>query len=446
MYQQRQSAFEADDLMNASMKKACVGVGAKKLTNLSVNVEKQRLNTKVVTHLEHYAAKLREHEGSFVMQQSQATKMLESPDADITRTAQNLLSEGLQMWRACKDHIDAMIAKMTTWQKEMYAADTVEQVQVVAVLIHNSSKTLNMEATKRFREFLVQLCKTQRESGANIARKSAGARLQKEKDERPKPPLWLILMADERDDVNIAQSIFETKAGVRASASGFASIIGFETVLSNGKVKSAIKANRNAIAKGVSSCKTPLVFSVQSWNRFRGILVSSMSADLFTQPSLPRVAWASRVVNLEVISTDNTNVEISWGAFGMMENRMVLHGDMTVHGFFDSHIPGDNFSDKRNYLIQTGPQELARLLALGGFRAQFINGISTNGDSILSMPTGFVFITACSECSYVRWSFSGDQGDALRAKVALQHIIDSFPEKKQTAGYVDYARFLGLRV
>ena len=104
---------------------------------------------------------------------------------------------------------------------------------------------------------------------------------------------------------------------------------------------------------------------------------------------------------------------------------MVLHGDMTVHGFFDSHIPGDNFSDKRNYLIQTGPQEWARLLALGGFRAQFINGISTNGDSILSLPTGFVFITACSECSYVRWSFSGDQGDALRAKVALQHIIDS---------------------
>ena len=139
-------------------------------------------------------------------------------------------------------------------------------------------------------------------------------------------------------------------------------------------------------------------------------------------------------MNLEVVSTDNTNVEVSWGSFGMMENRLILSGDMTVHGFQDSHIPGDNFSDKRNYLIQTGPQELTRLLGLGGFRAQFVHGISITGDCILSLPTGFVFITACSDCNYVRWSFSGDQGDAVRAKVALQNIIDSFPEKKQTAG------------
>ncbi len=183
-----------------------------------------------------------------------------------------------------------------------------------------------------------------------------------------------------------------------------------------------------------------------SWNKFRGVLVSSMSADLFTQPSLPRAAWSTSVINLEVISTDNTNVEISWGSFGMMENRMILQGDMTVHGFKDSHIPGDTFSDKRNYLIQTGSQELTRLLALGSFRAQFTNGITITGDCILSLPTGFVFITACSDCNYVRWSFSGDQGDAVRAKVSLQNIIDCFPEKKQTSGYVDYARFLGLRV
>jgi hypothetical protein len=192
--------------------------------------------------------------------------------------------------------------------------------------------------------------------------------------------------------------------------------------------------------------QNPLVFSVPTWNKFKGMLVSSMSADLFTQPSLPRAAWSSSIINLEVISTDNTNVEIGWGSFGMMENRMILQGDMTVHGFKDSHIPGDTFADKRSYLIQTGPEELARLLQLGGFRAQFVNGITMTGDCILSLPTGFVFITACSDCNYLRWSFSGDQGDAVRAKVSLQNIIDSFPEKKQTAGYVDYARFLGLRV
>jgi hypothetical protein len=192
--------------------------------------------------------------------------------------------------------------------------------------------------------------------------------------------------------------------------------------------------------------QNPLVFSVPSWNKFKGVLVSSMSADLFTQPSLPRAAWSTSVINLEVISTDNTNVEISWGSFGMMENRMILQGDMTVHGFKDSHIPGDTFSDKRNYLIQTGQEELTRLLALGGFRAQFVNGITMTGDCVISLPTGFVFITACSDCNYLRWSFSGDHSDAVRAKVSLQNIIDSFPEKKQTSGYVDYARFLGLRV
>ena len=89
-------------------------------------------------------------------------------------------------------------------------------------------------------------------------------------------------MKDEHENINIAQSCFETKAGVRASASGCESIVSFDAITSNGKVKAAMKANRVCIAKGVSSCKTPLVFSVPSWSKFKGVLVSSMSADLFT--------------------------------------------------------------------------------------------------------------------------------------------------------------------
>ena len=80
---------------------------------------------------------------------------------------------------------------------------------------------------------------------------------------------------------------------------------------------------------------------------------------------------------------------------------------MTVHGFKDSHIPGDTFSDKRNYLIQTGQEELTRLLALGGFRAQFANGITMTGDCVISLSTGFVFTTACSDCNDLRWSLLG---------------------------------------
>ena len=199
--------------MHASMKKSGDGLGGtKKLSTLSVNVEKQRLNTKVIGHLETYAAKLKEHEGNFDTQQSKATKMLESPDSEVTKCAQNLLDEGIQKWRACREHIEGMIAKATTWQTEMHAQETVEQVHVVSALILTASKTLNMEATKSFRDFLVQLGKTQRESGAVIARKAAGAGDKKDKANRPKPALWAILMKDEHEDINIAASCFETKA------------------------------------------------------------------------------------------------------------------------------------------------------------------------------------------------------------------------------------------
>ncbi len=74
-----------------------------------------------------------------------------------------------------------MIAKATTWQTEMHAQETVEKVHVVSALILTASKTLNLEATKSFMDFSVQLGKTQREGGAAIAHKAAGARGKKDK-------------------------------------------------------------------------------------------------------------------------------------------------------------------------------------------------------------------------------------------------------------------------
>ena len=248
------------------------------------------------------------------------------------------------------------------------------------------------------------------------------------------------------DNHNVAESVFEVKAGVRAATAGVCNVASFELLAQNPKVKAAIANNRKHLKNGVSATKTALVFSAPSFNKLKAAMAAATSAELFSMVTLPRATWTSVVSGFELISTDDASVEVCWGHLGMMENRLLLSGDMTVHGYRASQIPGDTYADKRNYLIQTTKQELAEKLDSSGFRVVFHDGMDAMGNCIVSIPTGYIIMTAMTNCNYLRWVFAGDDRDSERVKQSLQMICDIFPDVKASAGYSEFATFLGCRI
>ena len=130
----------------------------------------------------------------------------------------------------------------------------------------------------------------------------------------------------------------------------------------------------------------------------------------------------------------------------MMENRLVIEGTMVVHGYKTESVPGSTMKDKQVHLIQSPIEEHRRLMTMGGFRCVFKNGLTENGDCIISLPTGYTIVTAYSNCVYLRWGMSGDASDDSRRNATLKGLLESFPNYKQMAGYQDFAHYLGIHV
>ena len=90
-----------------------------------------------------------------------------------------------------------------------------------------------------------------------MARRAAGARAAAARAARPKPPFHRALFQDDHEDHNIAESIFETKAGVRACCLGVDENT-FQATLTNSKVNQAMKSNRTHLKNGVGAVKVAL--------------------------------------------------------------------------------------------------------------------------------------------------------------------------------------------
>ena len=75
-----------------------------------------------------------------------------------------------------------------------------------------------------------------------------------------------------------------------------------------------------------------------------------------------------------------------------------------------------------------------------------MDGVTADGSCVVSIPTGYVTVTATSNCSYICCGFCGDDRDRSRVQQGLQEILDAFPDIKWSPGAADFGRFLGCRV
>ena len=170
--------------------------------------------------------------------------------------------------------------------------------------------------------------------------------------------------------------------------------------------------------------------------------------EIFTQPTLPKAEYSFHVTKFDVVSTSADAALVHWTHMGMMEARLVVKGAMVIAGIRDSAVPGETFRQKQEYLMQTSAHELDQMIRSDGWLEKFFpTGLTADNKSMIAIPTGFVLLQAWTDCTYIRWNFIGDAGDMARAKIALQNMIDSFPDVKAgCAGVAEYARFIGCRV
>ena len=354
MNQAQVSAQEAEDAMQASVACGSDGPGRKPTVTKSLSVEKQRHNTKIVAIIESIDKKNAELEVISNKQQASATKLAQNGDSETKENGEKMVAEGKEKWLACAAHIDGIRATVVAKQSEiMNGSNTVDKVGVAFSEVVEAVKTLNKDSTKTFRDFVVGFNKLDREKKTGDLRRGAGVRAAAQNAERPKPPLWTILMLSERGDHNMSESIFEVKAGVRAAASPV--IANFDAIVGNPKVKGAINNNKKGVKLGQQLVKTAVAMSLPTWNKFKALLIRSSSPELFSMMTFPRANWTSEVTSFNIVSSDAACVQVGVGNFGFMENRLILSGDMVIHGFKVGSVPGNTLAEKRQFLIQAPP-------------------------------------------------------------------------------------------
>ena len=119
----------------------------------------------------------------------------------------------------------------------------------------------------------------------------------------------------------------------------------------------------------------------------------SVSTELMTGCALPRAARAEGF-RPEVVGCEGAYVNVSWNTFGMISVNLVIGGDVAFLGIPTDKVPGMTYRDMRTALMRSTVDDLATLRDQGGFFARFVDG-SSDGASLLLIPSGFTVVMAC---------------------------------------------------
>ena len=120
-----------------------------------------------------------------------------------------------------------------------------------------------------------------------------------------------------------------------------------------------------------------------------------------------------------------------------MEARMLLDGSMHVCGVKPDHVPGQNLSGKRQWILDASQEDITAI-AKKGWCHELLPG------NVLAIPSGFWVITTALNAGYgLRWSVSSDANDTNRVSSMLSGALASFPELSgDNLGWVQFLRFL----
>lgn len=181
-------------------------------------------------------------------------------------------------------------------------------------------------------------------------------------------------------------------------------------------------------------------------NKFLTTLANCVSAELMTKCALPRAAWAEKIFRPEVVGCEGAYANVSWNTFGMISVNLIIGGDVAFLGIPTDKVPGATYKDKRTALMRSTVDDLAALRDQGGFFARFVDG-SSDGASILVIPSGFTVVMTCKAVRMLRWPIVADETDTARVKHITHNLMACFPEFRAfDSEYVNLAELWGMRI
>ena len=455
---QRTEASYAQDAMDAALatqKNEAQGKEKKKSANC-LALEKIKVSAKIATAIELVVAEAKAVKTLFDETVAKMDTLLNQTQPDdsqaSTQSQTDHFAELKQEFMESRDNansqLDQLKGSLVGRQTRVNDTDSIDTVLNEFKSANEEAKGTKKGAVKEFHGYAGKVAAALRTSNRDTGRQKQARREQQSERDRVKPAMWNCLMHFPEKVKNVANSIFETKGGLRPSLSAARSDDTLMAVEAHPLVKKAVRAHTIALKGGQDSVVTDIVGGPLSLKKFGEKVQAACDRELFSVGPLPRAEWKGKVYGYQVLSYSDSYSFVGWTHMGMMEARLTLTGSCTIAGVASDVVPGGQFREKRQNISSMPHQTFVDLILSQGWVVTFTDGQTQGGENILAIPSGhMIFMATDKGCKMLRWSFAGDDRDLMRTKASLQNLLDQFPELKASGnGYADYGQYLGLRV
>ena len=338
-----------------------------------------------------------------------------------------------------------LVGKLSDLVKCVNESKTKAQLDEHKETLIELTKAINKGKT----EMLVTYVRKFNQTISSIGREaSATVKGKKALVQKVESPQFVILMtAVKSDQINLTDSIFEAKGGLRACVMNVNTGESYDKVCSQPLLKKAMSKVDAATKKGVSACVQKFSGGGVIVKRFDELIAQALTPEVRTKAALPKADWATDIFSIEAFGSDSADSNVSWPAYGMMQCVFMVSGDAAFMGLRSEKVPGTTFQDKRANALRFTIDDVNRMVADGGWFCRFKDGVTTSGQNCLIIPSGFMVLRAGRNVRCLQWSLVADQADHNRVRNTMQLLLDSFAELKAAdSPYVPLGQHWNLRV
>ena len=197
--------------------------------------------------------------------------------------------------------------------------------------------------------------------------------------------------------VSVSMSLFEAKAGVRATLVAPKIEFGGQ-LLAFGPSKKAIKE----ILVHLKTNPSGVLHMHQEPTKLRKcktLMFKAFDAMLMQKFPVPLTEWAQHVHEPVWFGTKSNTVNISIGHMALTEVRFIVQGSMIVAGLPLDKCSGETIKDKRKNLMMSTIDEIGPLITSHGFC------VTLDTTKAIVLPSGFLIMYApITDSIGLRWT------------------------------------------
>lgn len=430
------ATLEADDLMSAALIGPSIGKGGSRPEKTSgVALDRVKLTGSINMHRQKAAEAKEKASEKRVALKKEIQDMIDK-DSDVGSSATRLADDIDNAFKRAKAHIEDTDERLAEMLPEIEAATTDDRIKGLRDEISIAAKRLGgysvREWNNKERQVRQWIDKGKRDSATATAKpvSSVGAA----------DPFYTSMIAVKTTfkGSHNTGSLFEAKAGVRASAvMPKADTDPVGAIVALPMTKTARKTISSHLLNG-NWCIFPLADEAKV-KKYKKILGKAFDAAMFSQLPVPAsLEWAQKVFQTQFVGMQQHFAHVGVPHFALMEARVVLEGSETVFGIPIDDCPGDDIRGKRNWLMQSSSTDVSAVVEKSGWC------ITHDQTAAVVIPSGCIcIIVSEAETTVMRWSMSSDEACTNRAKFTIINLLRSFKElANPSTGYQAFANYL----